>query len=171
MFKKILFVLGAMLPLGLSAMLADEAQIKAPANVVAMCNPPFSKLEEIVATLKEGDMVTISYLPKESQHWRLLDLVLRGGLPESIASMYEYREKIENMGLKLISAEQNHGFAFYASRAKLIEEIQKNPAIWPIPLNTEQIEALADLVERHSLPLEQGGLNFPYTMINLVVQK
>jgi hypothetical protein len=169
MFKKLLFILGAILPLGLSATLADE--VKAPANVIALCNPPLNKLEEIVATLKAGDMVTISYLPKESQHWRLLDRVLHGGLPESIASMYEYREQIERMGLKLISAEQKHDFAFYASREKLIEEIQKNPAIWPIPLNAEQIERLVDFVESYSLPLESGDLNFPYTMINFVIQK
>lgn len=152
--KRYLFSLLLLLPLGLSAMLSDEVRR------FEICNPPLSELVEVAATLKEGEIATVSYLPRESHHWRLFE-----NLPESIISMYTYYDAIEGMGLKIISAEQAHNFAFYVSRMELMEEIQKYPALWPIALNSEQMDRFADCVEHNSLPL--GNLNFPYILIRI----
>ena len=157
------YLLFLLLPLGLSAMLSDEV------HPFEICNPPLSELEEVAATLKEDEIATVSYLPRESHHWRLVEFALFDNLPDSIVSMYIYRDVIEGMGLKIISAEQTHNFAFYASRMELMEEIHKHPALWPISLNTEQIDRFADCVEHNSLPL--GNLNFPYTMIRITFKK
>ena len=152
------YFLGLLLPLGLSAMLSDEVRR------FEICNPPLSELEEVTATLKEGEIATVSYLPRESHHWHLFE-----NLPESIVSMYTYHDAIERMGLKIISAEQTHNFAFYANRIELMEEIHKYPALWPVAFNGEQIDRFAECVEQNSLPL--GNLNFPYIMIRITFRK
>lgn len=168
MLKKLLFTLGTMLPLGLSATLVDV--MKPSANVITLYNLPLSKVEEIAATLKEGDTVTITYIPRESKHWLFVEYVLND-LPESITSMYPYREKIERMGLRIVNAQQKRRFVFYANRAELIEEILEHPELWPISFNEEQTELFTNLVKHYSMPDKNGSLNFPCMIIELVVTK
>ena len=169
MLKRLLFALGVMLPLGLSATLVDL--MKPQANVVTLCNLPLNKVEEIAHTLKEGDAVTITYLPRESQHWRLVEYALNADLPESITSMYAYREEIERMGLTIVDIQLKRPFVVYANRATLTREILEHPELWPVPLTEEQINQFAALVEQYSMPVEAGHLDFPCKIITLVVTK
>lgn len=132
---------------------------------------PKASLSEIAASLSPGEVAHITYLPAESQHWRLLELVSHEGKPTSVATIKEYREEIERLGLTIVSAELTHSFAFYESQEKLIQEIRNNPLIWPVKLSNAQIEALAEMAARYSLTnIREGAVNFPYTLIKLIVQ-